>query len=723
MRALSISILLLIFTTVSAISGRVVNESGAPVENVIVTCGERGVYTDMHGNFTINAAADSLSFAKIGFLSQSVTIKELTENSTVVLSVEAVRIDGMRIREMRYSPRLPNYSGKKTIVVEEAQLEAADVADIIRKETGLYMTGGSLPGESRYVSLQGQKSKHTVVMIDGVVVNSSGNSFDLSSIPASIIERVEIIEGGSGAIAGSGAIGGIVNIVTRRDEMESSTTNLKLLTSQSAGSYDLQKNRLDASLWSWICKTDISVSHLYNRADFEYKDQQGETQKNINNAVSSWDFSLNQEIPVVPFGNRLSVLYREFSKQMIGRYTQIAAYDDANLQGRSLRMSLDMDKRFDVAHFRLVPHYSKEYTLYDNTGSTAFTAVAKGENFYESYGADQETMIYFNEFLEVEPTFTWRTQQYEYKDRITYWSDVEPIKQTNLSPHLRISSEIDMRWFLTTVNLDYRHDYVHSDMQDDQNFSSWKAGLELESEDTIGLKVGADCGTGYSLPSLYDLYWKGGGQAMGNPDLEPEKSFGYQVMLSSWYKEMIDLGITWSDQQVDDLIFWHKSVYGWKPDNIGATIVRNFKMELMLSPVPFAHFSGSWQRTFAEDRSTDEDGSHADHYGKTVPGIPVSVTSLKLNLESWGASIGASWNRIGERYTTLDNMMGALDPYEVLDIDAKYCLKLSGSQWLQPVFYGKLNNLLDAVYEIDSGQPEPGRNWEAGFFYEVDMPL
>ncbi len=708
-RLLTTVILLAFILPIIAIRGYVVDPDGKAIESVSVFCGKTGVYTDARGRFQLDTACDSLTFQKIGYRKTSRSAQQIFENPRIVLDRDTIAIEGIEVREERYSSHLPDYAGKRTILVEET---ASDAASVVGQETGIYLQGGSLPGESRYLSLQGQRTKHTAVMIDGVVVSTPGNAFDLSTIPSSMIERIEIIEGNAGAIAGSGAIGGIINVVTRRDTIQSPDIHIKVLTQQALGSYNLQKNRVDLSVWNRFSKTDLSFNRLYNRADFEYETQQGDTETNPNNAISSSDFGLTQEFFFLPIRNRLQIMYREFSKQMIGRYSMLSAYDDAHLHGNSARMFLDLDKEIGDAQFRLVSHWNRDYTLYDNTGSSSSLSIAKGKNNYYSYGVDQITSINLMSFMNLIPSFTWRTQEYRYDDILSDLNDVDPIRQTSIAPHVQFSAQTEINEHELTTNVDYRYDHVHTDSVGNDAFHSWKVGAQWKWIRELGFSLGGDYGNGFSLPSIYDLYWKGGGQAMGNPDLKPERSLGYTISGSIWWNDILQLDSQWSDQKVDDLIFWHKSVTNWKPDNIGSATVRNFQIDLSASPTPFLSLSASWQRT------SSKDSSGSDHDGKFVPGVPLSITRLGITLQQWNAQIGVTWNRVGERYTTQDNLIGAISAYETLDAESRYLLKLEHWKLPSPAFYLKVNNLLDERYEIDLGQPEPGTNWETGIFLE-----
>lgn len=110
--------------------------------------------------------------------------------------------------------------GSAITIVTAAQLKAQQVrsaADALRSLPGVSVsrTGGF--GGLTQVRIRGAEGNHTLVLIDGVEANDTGQGeFDFSDLSADDIEQIEVIRGGYSGIYGSGAIGGVINIVTRK---------------------------------------------------------------------------------------------------------------------------------------------------------------------------------------------------------------------------------------------------------------------------------------------------------------------------------------------------------------------------------------------------------------------------------------------------------------------------------------------------------------------------
>jgi iron complex outermembrane receptor protein len=175
--------------------------------------------------FTNNKIAKSISLA-LAFGSMSVLSLSgaavAQEEAEVEESVEKIQVTGSRIRRADMEGSLP------VTVIDRAAIEFSgqtSVADLLRNtsfnSTGSFrpQSGSSAQGVSS-VNLRGLGASRTLVLIDGRRLPkspSTGSSQDLNAIPVAAVERVEILTDGASAIYGSDAIGGVINIITRKD--------------------------------------------------------------------------------------------------------------------------------------------------------------------------------------------------------------------------------------------------------------------------------------------------------------------------------------------------------------------------------------------------------------------------------------------------------------------------------------------------------------------------
>jgi vitamin B12 transporter len=105
-------------------------------------------------------------------------------------------------------------------VITRADIEAsgaADLFDVLRTQAGVDLARSGGPGEQTALFLRGTNSNHVLVLVDGVRVASTGTGgVDFSLLPLDAIQRIEIVRGPRAAYWGSDAIGGVIQIFTRR---------------------------------------------------------------------------------------------------------------------------------------------------------------------------------------------------------------------------------------------------------------------------------------------------------------------------------------------------------------------------------------------------------------------------------------------------------------------------------------------------------------------------
>jgi vitamin B12 transporter len=107
--------------------------------------------------------------------------------------------------------------GTTVTVVDQQQIQSQKIqqaGDVLREVPGVVVTQSGSPGTVTDVSIRGATPAQTLIMLDGVEVNTGATgSFDLSDVTTNNLDRIEVVRGAGGSLYGSQAIGGVVNLM------------------------------------------------------------------------------------------------------------------------------------------------------------------------------------------------------------------------------------------------------------------------------------------------------------------------------------------------------------------------------------------------------------------------------------------------------------------------------------------------------------------------------
>lgn len=124
--------------------------------------------------------------------------------------------DGPDVLPSHTSPTVRDPSAAVTTIDAAARRgEAKDASELISAAPGVVLSDAGGAGQRKTLSLRGAASNAVLVLLDGVPLTGPGTAMDLSRIPTAALERVEVLRGAASARYGPGAMGGVVNLVTR----------------------------------------------------------------------------------------------------------------------------------------------------------------------------------------------------------------------------------------------------------------------------------------------------------------------------------------------------------------------------------------------------------------------------------------------------------------------------------------------------------------------------
>ena len=230
----------------SGLTGRVVDPDGRPVANAEVfvsgsTAAPLRVRTNADGRFELAGLADgrySGIGAAPGLVSDATTIDIAGGDASLDLALEISAISETLVVSAAQIDQPLSRVPDSVTVIPGAEIDAKQqftLAAALRSVPGLTLQQNGGPGTVTSLFTRGGESDFTLVLVDGVRVNSFGGGLDLSQVPLHDVDRIEVLRGPQSALYGSDAIGGVIHVITRSGGSPSAQAHIE------AGSRDMRR--------------------------------------------------------------------------------------------------------------------------------------------------------------------------------------------------------------------------------------------------------------------------------------------------------------------------------------------------------------------------------------------------------------------------------------------------------------------------------------------------
>ena len=253
-----------------------------------------------------------------------------------------------------------------TVIDEKmiAQSGANNLAELLRGQAGVHISDLFGDGSQATVDLRGfgpSASSNTLILIDGRRLNNSVDQAapDLSILDLEDIQQIEILQGSGGVLYGNQAVGGVINIITKKVLQDKVTVGLKL------GSYN--SSRISASINKLVGNTQLAVTAFASSSD-NYRDHNEAEIKHVS-------FRANHD-------------YQSFAG-----YLELAKNDDHILTPGALLQS-----ELDVSRTQSVPIYLNDF--FDTQTDTFRIGMDKEIDNRQSLNIDYSRRINDREFIQ-----------------------------------------------------------------------------------------------------------------------------------------------------------------------------------------------------------------------------------------------------------------------------------------------------------------------------------
>ncbi len=725
--------------------------------NVLIKGTKQGTVSNKDGYFLLNNLDSKkyiVVFSSLGYKTKTVEIslkKEKNISQNIYLEndyfiTDEVIIEGEKNLEESV---LDIPVRTKTISVTEiSNTPAISVSKIFEGISGVNVYSESGIFSSSVVSLRGLGGKTqggTLVVIDGTPVNKSdAGSVDWSMIDKDNISSLEVIKGPGSVIFGSNAMGGIINIITRKPQ-ERFLASL----SSSYGTY----NTFDTKLrLSGISKD----SKFYWRSFASYRKSDG--------YISTPDEIIeeNDTIVVPVFLNEMilngfagynindknaiemSVSYFDNQK---GRGVKIYENNGANTQRNTLHSYLKYRGNFGnfrvfanafvlyEDYFRLNEYYSEgEYALYEIKSDR----IEKGSKFIGQYNLNENSELSFGGEYKAGSVngadiYYTSTDIISNRGLLDIYSGFAQLKLRLLKdklvvvPGIRFDHAVFRDAEFSIINPSYSIEYLSefqfvSDARVSWNSFSPKLSLNYKVNDNMNLY--ATIAKGFRAPVLDDLCRSDQvrtGFRVANPEIKPEYLYSYEIGSDFTINENIYLGISAYYNIGKDFMYLLSTGDSvnmgytispiYQTSNIGEVQIYGIESDISYKLNKKLNLFANY--TYNQSKITEfvvnENGAGLDLTGKFLTDIPDHKAAGGVTVFTKFINVSASANYVGERWIKDDNSVD--DIYLLSDKHPAYTtLDLKFRRECKNFDFNlTVDNILNKIYTNSKGYKCPGR--------------
>lgn len=626
-------------------------------------------------------------------------------------------VTGTRVEE---APKnVPN----AVVVLGEQELTASsarNVGELLRESGFVDISGYGYLGAAQSASIRGSSASQVLVLVDGRPINSiTYGSADLSEIPLDQVDRIEIVKGPGSHLYGANAVGGVIQIITKRPPLKPS-----LKADWSYGSFNTFTGRaehgqtLDRFGYLLSAGYQTSDGHRDN-SGYQGKDLSGKFYYRFNDRSEvSFHSTFHQDDLGVP-----GPVPAPGSKPLFGndQVTSLFDHQDDTLFNNRLEWVWDLSKDFQV---RWQGYQDYRELLYRQRYQ-GFPSAVEDRSTYRAdiYGTSLQAVWAFHPAHRMTLGGDVRKENLTAEQQIkdlstgqvitTRWEPDNQIEALFMQEHWQPWS-----WLRLVGGLRYDHTSRYG--------SQWSPDLGVIFALKEQTQIKVHYGKAFRPPTFNDLFWPG----YGNLDLSPEKGTTYEWLLDHTFR---DKGLSFNAglfyNQVKDKIQWIPDASGvWRPENVNEQKTWGFETGLKWSPIKDLSFMMTY--TYLQAKQINRELVNA------LTNELVRVERRALGVPEHQARLGAAYRLpcgtrlflnlryVGDRVMYYDNYDNfplvqkqekKIEAYHTLDFKASH---LFADHW--EVFVSLLN-LTDQQYLeqagtsfSDRGYPAPGRTVTAG---------
>ena len=558
--------------------------------------------------------------------------------------------------------------------------------------TNFFQSGGH--GTKSAIQLRGLPKRYSTVYIDGVKMSdpsSVSNDYDFNHILTSQISRVEILKGNQSSVYGSGAVGGTINITTKKGE-PGFQKNIQYNTA-SHGTHNLSvafsgaDENDDFFIGLERFQTDGISAMMHNDEKDRYRN---------NSLVANYGHKFSDKIKFKS-NLRIAETYLQFDEENPSTSSRLHNDEEDAVQSSSnIALIYEPNQKF-----------TNKFTA-ANTYIKRIYPVSQYNALPDNYYGYRNALLYSGTYnLNLDNSLVFGLERED--DQISYNKDGsgETIKDVYItSSYFDYQSRVTKNLYATFGSRFDEHSLSG-------NEDSHRATLAYLFDDK-STKLKSSYGTGFRFPSLYETYYVD--STYKSVYAENSESFDFGIE-----KSFIDLGLS-----IDASYFnvkYHDTLEGWKKDGAWKTwnfpgVVKSQGLELISKwkKSDTLDFALNYTLTSTYDGAEqDNPNKNESYYNAQLVRVPRHLINLVTNIkipgyENLNLTLNTKWSDEARDYGNGNRTWNdeVLDDYLVNDLSIKYNL------WDTYNLFFDVTNILDEKYETARDYSQMDRSFNFG---------
>ena len=597
--------------------------------------------------------------------------------------------------------------GTSVVVLDENFLQNSSeyfLGDVLASNTtsaNFFQNGGH--GSSSAIQLRGLPKRYSTVYIDGVKMSdpsSVSGDYDFNHILTSQISRVEILKGNQSSVYGSGAIGGTINITTKKGQPGKKKSVMFNTGSHKTNNYSISFSGANEEDNYYVgferFQTEGMSAMTHNDEKDGYRN---------NSLTANYGKILSDNLN---FKSNLRLT--ETNKQYDKEVTSASATHNEEEDG--MQASGNMSLEYKV---------NEKFT---NTVTLANTYIKRVYQAAPGSGNPQKDNYYGDRY------------SYSYKGNYNYNLDNSVVfgierEDDHIGYNANATGIKDESYYTTSSYFDYQKRFSNnifatfgSRFDDNSvagNEEAHRASLAYLFDDK-STKIKSSYGTGFRFPSLYEMYFVYASNSSSLPFVKAENSKSFDIGIEKSYLDnSLKLDLTYFNLKYDNLL------EGWKDNNSSGAAYTTQNSDGIVKSQGL-EFTSSWRALENLDfglnytYTSTYDGAEADdpnrnqsYTNNQMVRVPRNLINLQTsfrppNNENLSFVLNSKWSDTARDYgngnrTYTDEM---IDDYFVNDLSIKYNL------WDTYNLFFNITNIFDEKYETTRDYSQMDRSLNIG---------